>query len=360
MTQVIAEKYFKKILNKLVVKRILTVDDSKFAFSSILKNDVTNEQISAFLMGLAMKGESVSEIDALITEIKKISTNITPRVDGPIIDTCGTGGETTKTFNISTATAVISSAAGCNIAKHGNKTMSGICGSADFFEYIGFDLNASPQRVKNSIEKIGLGFLYAPMFHPSLKNVSEIRKSMGIKTIFNIAGPLCNPCSNLSGQLIGVYSIDLIDKIAKVMRKRGINTIIVHSEDGFDELSNTSKNKVVVSDGFHQKRIDINPSELGLKKPDKSKLIIKTKEESVKLTLQVIYGQASEEVEDIVVLNCAAVLILAGIALNFKEGIEISRQVIKDGLSGKKLVNLIDLLGDREILDTVNKKFGLI
>ncbi len=359
MVQLDDEKYFKKILNKLAIKKDLTFNESRFAFSSILKNNVTNEQIAAFLMGLTIKGETVTEIDTLISEIINNSTNITPFIHGKLIDTCGTGGDVLKTFNISTATAVVAASAGCAIAKHGNKTMSGICGSADFLEYIGFDLGSTPERIKKSIEKIGIGFLYAPVFHPALKNISQIRKVLSIKTIFNIAGPLCNPCTNLSGQLIGVYNKDMIGKISKVMQRRKINTIIVHSEDGLDEFSNTGKNSVIMFDGHSQKKIDINPTELGLKKADKNKLIVKTKEESVKQTLQVIYGQAPDEMEDIVVLNSAAVLMLCGIALNFKDGIEISRDVIRNGNSIKKLENLIEFLGDKEILYSINKKFGI-
>ncbi len=360
MTQLVNEQYFKKILNKLVDKRDLSIKDSHYVFSSILNQNVTNEQIAAFLMGLTTKGESISEIDILISEIKRISTNITPRIGGKLIDTCGTGGGVLKTFNISSATAVVAASAGCIIAKHGNKTMSGICGSADFFEYIGFDLKSTPERIKTTIEKIGLGFLYAPIFHPSLKNISQIRRLLGIKTIFNIAGPLCNPCTNLSGQLIGVYNKEMMNKISKVMQKRKINTIIVHSEDGVDELSNTGKNSLIICDGNGQKRMHVNPPEVGLKKTDKHNLIVKTKEESVKQTLKVIYGQASRDLEDIVVLNSAAVLILAGIVSNFKDGIEISRNVIKNGKSTKKMEDLIRCLGDKETLDNVNKKFGLI
>jgi anthranilate phosphoribosyltransferase len=191
-----------------------------------------------------MKGETSDELRSILVSLRNHATKIRPQVNGPLIDTCGTGGDSKKSFNISTAAAIVASAASAKVAKHGNRSASSLCGSADFLEYIGLDLAAPPSKIQSCIESIGIGFLFAPLFHPSMKNVASVRKTIGIKTVFNKVGPLSNPCTNISGQLIGVFEPQLLEVFSEVCAGYVSEAMIVYAHDGFDELSNTCQNDI--------------------------------------------------------------------------------------------------------------------
>ena len=345
----------KVILTRIVTKSGFTLDQSKKIFKKIIENDTSDFFKASILVGLSIRGESINEIHSLIQVINENSIKISPKIRGSLIDTCGTGGDKIKTFNISTAAAIVASAAGCKIAKHGNRSSSGMYGSADFLEYIGLDLTKSPDSISKIIGKIGLGFLFAPIFHPALKSLSKIRRNIGIRTIFNIAAPLCNPCTNLTGQVIGVYDLALLKKLTEVTKKIDKRFMIVYSEKGFDEITNTGLNSIVYLHDGKVSNLNLNPKDVDIPITSIEKISINNKEESVKLTLQSIYGTAKKEIEDIVVLNSAAALVVSNIARNFKEGIEISRTVIKEEKARKKLENFIDLSGNIKKLREVEK-----
>jgi anthranilate phosphoribosyltransferase len=229
-------------IKKLVAKTDLSAVEITQALDAILSGLVPETAVAAFLVALTMKGETSDELRSILISLRNHSTKITPQVSGSLIDTCGTGGDSIRSFNISTAAAIVASAASAKVAKHGNRSASSVCGSADFLEYIGLDLNAPPAKVQSCIENSGIGFLFAPLFHPSMKNVASIRKTIGIRTAFNKIGPLSNPCTNLSGQLIGVFEPQLLQVFSVVCSGYLSEAMIVYAHDGFDELSNTCQN----------------------------------------------------------------------------------------------------------------------
>ncbi|MEW5840393.1 anthranilate phosphoribosyltransferase [Nitrososphaera sp.] len=363
-------------IRRLAARSDLSGEEMSLALDAILSGAASEAAIASFLVALTMKGETPAEILAILQSVRRHATRITPRVDGPLIDTCGTGGDSIRTFNVSTAAAVVASAAGANVAKHGNRSVSGVCGSADFLEYVGLDLAAPPERVQKCIETAGIGFLFAPAFHPAMKNVAPARKTIGIRTIFNTVGPLSNPCTNISGQVIGVFEPRLLETLAEVVSQGRYvgEAMLVHAADGFDELSNTCENDIlwVTTDnggGNGQtttaagdqapkiKRLRLNPKVVGMHLARLEQLVVNTKEESIRSTLQAIYGTAPQEKEDMVVLNASAALVVGRVAADLKEGVEKARSAIQSGSAKKKLAQLIASCGDIEKLEQAEKEF---
>jgi anthranilate phosphoribosyltransferase len=345
------------VIRKLVAKTNLSNIEVEETLDAILAGTVADAAIAAFLVALAMKGESAEEVRSILLTLRKHATRITPKVNGPLIDTCGTGGDSRRSFNISTAAAVVACAAGANVAKHGNRSVSGLCGSADFLEHIGLDLNAAPGKVQCCIENIGIGFLFAPSFHPSMKTVAAARKAIGVRTVFNMVGPLSNPCGNITGQVIGVFEPSLLEVFAEVSHGYICEAMMVHSHDGFDELSNTCDNDILwaQSDGT-TKKILLDPRTVGMQVAKPETVMVNSKTESIRSTLKTIYGKATREKQDIVTLNSAAALMISNIASDFKEGIEIAGEAIRSGKAQDKLSQLIKYCGDTEKLIEAEKE----
>ena len=344
------------LIRRLVSRTNLLEEEMTQSIDLILEGKASEAAVASFLVALAMKGETADEIRFVIQCVKKHAIRISPRVNGRLIDTCGTGGDSIRSFNISTAAAIVAAAAGAIIAKHGNRSVSGICGSADFLEYVGMDLDSPPNKVQACIEETGIGFLFSPKFHPAMQNVAAARKTIGIRTIFNIVGPLSNPCTNLSGQVIGVFEPFLLEIVAEIMQRSPIEAMIVHAHDGFDELSNTCGNDIVWIDGKgYSKRIRLDPKSMNLHVARPEQLVVSSKEDSVRNTLQVIYGAGGREKEDAVVLNSSAALVIAKLASNFKEGIDLSRAAIRSGKAKDKLLQMIKYCGVTEKLETAEK-----
>jgi anthranilate phosphoribosyltransferase len=349
-------------IKKLVAKTDLSAAEITHALDAILAALVPETAVAAFLVALAMKGETPDELRSILVSLRNHATSITPQVTGPLIDTCGTGGDSTRSFNISTAAAIVASAASAKVAKHGNRSASSICGSADFLEYIGLDLNAPPVKVQSCIENIGIGFLFAPLFHPSMKNVASVRKTIGIRTVFNKIGPLSNPCTNISGQLIGVFEPQLLQVFSEVCAGYISEAMIVYAQDGFDELSNTCQNDIywISSDNHTTRMIRLHPNAVGMEVAKPEQLIVNSKLDSIMSTLQAIYGQGSREKKDIVILNAAAALVVGKIASNLKEGVEFARDAIKSGKARDKLSQMIRYCGDLGKLKEAEKSFSLL
>ena len=349
-------------IKKLVAKTDLSAAEITHALDAILAALVPETAVAAFLVALAMKGETPDELRSILVSLRNHATSITPQVTGPLIDTCGTGGDSTRSFNISTAAAIVASAASAKVAKHGNRSASSICGSADFLEYIGIDLNSPPVKVQSCIENIGIGFLFAPLFHPSMKNVASVRKTIGIRTVFNKIGPLSNPCTNISGQLIGVFEPQLLQVFSEVCAGYISEAMIVYAQDGFDELSNTCQNDIywISSDNHTTRMIRLHPNAVGMEVAKPEQLIVNSKLDSIMSTLQAIYGQGSREKKDIVILNAAAALVVGKIASNLKEGVEFARDAIKSGKARDKLSQMIRYCGDLEKLKEAEKSFSLL
>jgi anthranilate phosphoribosyltransferase len=349
-------------IKKLVAKTDLSPAEITHALDAILAGLVPETAVAAFLVALAMKGETPDELRSILVSLRNHATSITPQVTGPLIDTCGTGGDSTRSFNISTAAAIVASAASAKVAKHGNRSASSICGSADFLEYIGIDLNSPPVKVQSCIENIGIGFLFAPLFHPSMKNVASVRKTIGIRTVFNKIGPLSNPCTNISGQLIGVFEPQLLQVFSEVCAGYISEAMIVYAQDGFDELSNTCQNDIywISSDNPTTRMIRLHPNAVGMEVAKPEQLIVNSKLDSIMSTLRAIYGQGSREKKDIVILNAAAALVVGKIASNLKEGVEFARDAIKSGKARDKLSQMIRYCGDLEKLKEAEKRFSLL
>ena len=272
------ELNIRNILNKISSKKNLTYNEAILIFKNIVESRIQDYDSTSILKEISVKGETGAEILAMIQIIKEHSIKIRPKVKNNLFDICGTGGSKIKTFNISTASAIVAAAAGCNIAKHGNRAVSGICGSADFLEYIGLNLSNPPYIVSSCIEELGIGFLFAPLFHPVLKNVAKLRREIGMKTIFNIAAPLCNPCVNLSGQIIGIYDSSLLHKFSEVTKKLNRNFILINSNDGLDEISTTCINEIIHVNKGEISKFNLNPLDVGIPFASLNNITIKNKE----------------------------------------------------------------------------------
>ncbi|VFJ13053.1 anthranilate phosphoribosyltransferase [Candidatus Nitrosocosmicus franklandus] len=353
----------KLILGKLSRREHLSQPEINKVIKNIINGDCSDIFTSAFLMGLQIKGETDDEFSGVIEAIRTASINITLDTQLPLVDNCGTGGDMLNTFNISTAAAIIASS--CNrvaIAKHGNRSSSGLSGSADMLEHIGYPLeHIQPDRLSYLINQNGFGFLFAPNYHPGLKHVSRIRRELGVQTVFNKIGPLCNPCTNLNAQVIGVSNPFLLSMIPKIIPILGLKrAMIIRSEEGMDELSTTGRNHIVhviSEDGDYKIHSEIlEPSSLGIKPASIRDLMVKNKMDAINESLRVIYGFCiNKPKEDIVLLNSAAVLLAGNSVESMDEGLSIVRESVREGRPQKLLRNVINSIGDMGKLELAEK-----
>jgi anthranilate phosphoribosyltransferase len=349
---------FRRIIQKLVSGRQLLDDEIIYSMNLMMQGKLSEASIASFLVALRMKGETPHEVSLIIRIMKEYMIKITPKIDGFLIDICGTGGGQINTFNISTASAIIASSAGAKVAKHCNRSASGVCGSADFMESIGLDLEAPIDNITKAIQEIGLGFLYAPKFHPSMQNVASVRRVIGIRTVFNIVGPLANPCTNLGGQVIGAPELNIAETLVLALNESGMkNIMLINSSDGLDELSCTCENDITLITENEIKHIRFHPKEIGLESAGLENLMVCTKEDSIRDTLRVIYGDGDKHKQNTVYLNASAALVIGRIAADFREGIEIARAAVRDGRAQKLLSEYIRRCGQMETLIEAEKKF---
>ncbi|HSA74634.1 MAG TPA: anthranilate phosphoribosyltransferase [Candidatus Nitrosocosmicus sp.] len=357
-----------QLFNKLILKKLsrrehLSQQEVTEVIGNIINGNCSDIFISAFLMGLMVKGETHVEFSGVVEAIRSASSIITLDTLLPLVDNCGTGGDMLNTFNISTAAGLIASS--CNkvaVAKHGNKSSSGLSGSADLFEHIGYPLkNLQTDRIATLIKTIGFGFLFAPNYHSGLKHVSRIRRELGIQTVFNKVGPLCNPCRNLDAQVIGVSDPLLLGMIPKIIPILGLKrAMIMRSEEGMDELSTTGKNKiihVISEDGDYKIQTEIlDPHSLGIPRASIHELMVRNRIDAINESLRVIYGiRNNKPQEDIVLLNSAAVLVAGNSVESFDEGLAIARESVKEGRPQKVLRKMIKSIGDISKLELAEK-----
>src|SRR5437870_434259 len=290
----------------------LTREQAEAAMMEIMNGQATPSQISAFLIGLKKKGETVDEITAIARVMRTFSRTVSPRVDGYLLDTCGTGGDRTKTFNVSTTAAFVIAAAGVRVAKHGNRSFTSHCGSADVLEQLGVKLEIEPALVEKAIEEIGIGFMFAPNFHPAMKNVASIRREIGVRTVFNILGPLTNP-AGANAQLIGVYDPGLLEPMCEAAHNLGAKSVMtVHGLDGMDEISVTGKTAIIRIQNGTRIREEVVPEELGLKRALQEEVAGHDVEENAMLTSRILSGSLPMEDPRVqmVLANAAAGLVL--------------------------------------------------
>ena len=325
-----------ELTTRLESRQNLSFEQMTIAMNEILQGECTDEIIAKFLQTLSLKGETDDELLAMLNKMKQFSVNILPNCKSSLIDMCGTGGDNLKTFNISTSASFVVAAAGGYIAKHGNRSVSGISGSADIFEYFGFDLGSEPTAVANMIEKIGIGFMFAPKFHPAMKNVVKARRILGKRTAFNLLGPLSNP-ANVKHQLIGVFADNYIKRIVKIMQKNHSKTILaVRSEDGMDELS-TSKSKVCMLKNNEITEFIINPTDYNIEKGNLSDIQISSKQEAIDAFVRVLNNTSNKTMKEVTMLNAAGGMLVGGMCDRFDDGVALARETIDSGKSFKKL-----------------------
>jgi len=331
---------------KLEKNQSLSYEEIIKIMDNILDGKSTDNEIADFLIKLTDKGETNDELLGMLESMQKFGIHIKPNCNRTIIDVCGTGGDSMNTFNVSTAAAFVIAASGGAVAKHGNRSISGVSGSADIFEYFGYDLNATPEQITKIIEKFGIGFMFAQKFHPAMKNVSNARKIVGRRTAFNLLGPLSNP-ANVKNQLVGVFSDDYLERIIHLLKKRGADNIMsVRSEDGMDELSTTSKNKIYFHKEGKLQTIVLDSEKLGLHKGNLKDIQISTKEEALSAFVSVLDGTANKTMLEITALNAAGGLMVSNLANNFQEGLEIANSSIKNGKTWKLFENFLEFCGD--------------
>ena len=324
---------------KVVRCENLTEEEAASAFEVIMRGDATPSQIAGFVVALRMKGETAEEITGFARKARAMATPI--QVTGALLDTCGTGGDGLATFNISTLAAIVAAAAGARVAKHGNRAASSLCGSADVLEQLGVKIDLAPEGVARCIEGAGIGFLFAPVFHPSFRFAAVTRRELGLRTVFNVLGPLCNP-AGAKYQALGVADGTLAGKMADVLQRLGVERAIVfHAADGMDELSVASPSLVIEIDGTgagraqgaHRKEYQLDPAELGLQRASVESMRGGGPAENARLAREVL-GGAKGPRRDVVLLNAAAALRAAG---DWKEGLGLAAEAIDSGRGGEVL-----------------------
>jgi len=345
----------KELTEQLSHGNNLSIDQMTSVMDEILTGTQTDEDIAEFLKNLTENGESDDELLAMLNKMEEYSLHISPNCKGRIIDVCGTGGDKLKTFNISTAASFVIAGAGGNVAKHGNRSISGVSGSADIFEYFGFDLNSEPNEVNETIEKFGIGFMFAQKFHPAMKNVAKARKVVGGRTAFNLLGPLTNPAM-VKNQLIGVFSEDYQERIVKILQRKNAETVMaVRSADGMDELSTTSKNQICMLKNNTITKMTLDPQEVGLQKGNITDIQISSKEDAINSFVTVLNGSANKTKIEIVALNAAGGLIVSDMADSFTDAVELALDTIHSGKAFDKLENFVKNCGDIEKLEGAKK-----
>lgn len=318
---------------KLVKCESLSEAEASAAFETIMRGDATPAQIAGFMIALRMKGETVEEITGFARTVRALATPIL--VEGALLDTCGTGGDGMSTFNISTLAAIVAAACGARVAKHGNRAASSLCGSADVLEQLGVKIDLDPEGVARCIDQAGIGFLFAPIFHPSFRFAGAARRELGVRSVFNILGPLCNP-AGATYQALGVADANLAVKMADVLARLGVERAIVfHAGDGMDELSVSSPSLVIEIDGG-RKEYQLDPADLGLKRSDPQAVRGGGPEENARIAREVLEGAGGPR-RDVVLLNSAAALRAAGHAKDWREGIGAAAQAIDSGRAAEVL-----------------------
>ena len=318
-------------ISKLQEKTDLTYDEINQIMTEVLSGKTDDIQNSKFLSHLAQKGETDDELLGMLDKMEEFSLKITPKNQGTIIDMCGTGGDKLQTFNISTTASFVVAAAGGIVAKHGNRSSSGVSGSADIFEYFGYNLNSEPVEIVDILEKYNICFMFAQKFHPAMKHVSAARKQLGKRTAFNLLGPLSNP-ANVKNQLVGVFSIEYLDRLPQILKRKGAQNIMtVRSDDGMDEFSTSSTNRVGILRKDKVLMNVIDPEVVGLHKSKLSDIQIESKQDAIESFVKVLNNTANQAMIETTVLNAAGGLIVADIAKNFEDAVEIATNTIESG-----------------------------
>ena len=330
----------RELISKVVERIDLEEEEMERAMSEVMEGSASPSQIAAFLVGLRMKGETVSEITGAARLMRRKCTKIVPR-DEATVDLCGTGGDNQGTFNISTVASLIAAGAGVSVAKHGNRGVSSGVGSADVLAELGVNIDLLPENAEKCLNEIGINFLYAPNYHPAMKSVSGPRRDLGIRTIFNVLGPIANP-AGVTHQVMGVFSEVLLEPIARVLRNLGsLRCMVVHGSDGMDEITVTGKTYVAeLRDGM-VKTYQLDPADYGFKRRTLKELRGGTAKVNSEIVLSILKGEEKDAKREISVLNAAAAIYVAGMTGDMKSAIEMAEESIDLKRALYKLNDLI-------------------
>ncbi len=329
----------KYLLNKLAEKQDLTTEEAQEFIDMCASGSLAPSQVAAVLMGLRMKGETPDEIVGLIEGMRKHMIAVQSPENA--LDTCGTGGDGSNTFNISTTVALVVAATGVSVAKHGNRAASSKCGSADVLEALGVDIMLKPNQASAVLKKVGFVFLFAPLYHPAMKYIAPVRKEIGIRTVFNFLGPLLNP-AGVKRQIIGVPNTEIAKKLTGVLKKLAYDhVLLMTSQDGLDEISTVASTSIIEIQKNKVKTYDISPSDFGIGKTSQAELLGGDAVTNAKILINVLSGEQGPR-RDIVSLNAGAALYVAGKTKSIADGKALAEKILTDGSAKLLLEKLID------------------
>jgi len=329
----------KEAIAILVSGHSLTMEQAAQVMEEIMSGEVTPAQFGAFVTALRLKGETVDEIAGLAKTMRAKAIRVT--IAEPVVDTCGSGGDGSATFNISTAAAFVAAGAGLKVAKHGNRAMSSQCGSADVLEALGIRIDLGAEQVQRCLQEVGIGFMFAPVFHPAMKYAATPRREIGIRTVFNILGPLTNP-AGASAQVLGVPDELLVEKLALVLQSLGCQrAMVVHGDDGLDEITVTGKTRVCELKDGRTMSYSVSPESFGLPRASLDSLRGGTIDENAAQLRNILAGTPGPK-RDVVVMNAAAVLLTGDRVKTLQQGISLAKEVIDSGHALTKLERLIE------------------
>ncbi|WHZ56311.1 anthranilate phosphoribosyltransferase [Metabacillus hrfriensis] len=328
----------KTLLSKCIEGHTLTEEEATAAMNQVMEGKATSSQIASFISILRFRGETVDELVGFAKAMKQHMTRIDYAED--LIDTCGTGGDGASTFNISTASAILASSLGAKVAKHGNRAISSKSGSADVLEQLGISIQTTPEEAKLALQAYDMSFLFAPIYHSSMKHAVSPRQEIGFRTVFNLLGPLANP-ANAKRQVMGVFSTEYAEKIAYALRELGSeHVLLVTGRDGLDECSITGVTDIVELKKGKIDRYEITPEEMGLERGELKDIQVESPAESAKLILDVFEGKREGAAADIVALNAGAALYIAGKTDSFADGVKKAADAIENGTAYRQLARL--------------------
>jgi anthranilate phosphoribosyltransferase len=328
-------------LHRTAAREPLTAQQAEAALEEILAGSASPEQVAALLVALRMKGESPEEVEGFARALRRRAERVVCDPDPrPLVDTCGTGGDGLHTFNISTAAALVVAAAGARVAKHGNRSVSSRCGSADVLEELGVNLAFPPRRIAACIREVGIGFLFAPAHHPALKHVQPIRAALKMRTIFNILGPLANP-AGADFQVVGVFEPRLVRLVGEALARLGLRRgLVVHGSDGLDEITTTGSTLAAVMEDNQVRERTLQPQDFGVPRARPEDLAGGDRAQNAALVRGILQGQPGPQT-DIVLVNAAAALVTAGLAPDYRAGVALARQAIDSGRARDTLAALV-------------------
>ena len=326
-------------LKKAIAREDLTRDEMRAVMQQIMTGEATPAQIGGFLIALRMKGETVDEISAAAEVMRDLATRVETQADH-LVDTCGTGGDASGSFNVSTASALVAAGAGAHVAKHGNRSVSSASGSADVLEAAGVNLDVSPEVVGRCIDEVGVGFLFAQKHHSAMRHAIGPRREMGVRTLFNVLGPLTNP-AGAPNQVMGVFDAELVEPIARVLGQLGSrHVMVVHADDGMDEISISAPTRVAELKDGEVTSYRIAPEDFGFERTNAATIRVGSAEESLNVIRSVLDDEPGPA-RDIVCLNAGAAIHVSGLADDLAGGIEQARQAIASGKAKQVLERLV-------------------